>query len=190
MAWMFAASVFCCLAAQDLRKGLKDPPDDARIMMRWWWFGSAVTKPELERELRVMKAAGIGGVEVQPVYPVGWTIRRPAFAIFLIFRMSLSMLCDSRRRRLENSGCESISLWAAVGHTVGRMFRSRRLQAGYATTASLWRRASSGFQCRRWRMARSFWRRSWRMESVSICPGTSAAHKLCWFLFRAAQDSK
>ena len=39
-------------------------------MMRWWWFGAAVEKPELERELRVMKAAGIGGVEIQPVYPL------------------------------------------------------------------------------------------------------------------------
>ena len=39
-------------------------------MMRWWWFGSAVEKTELERELRAMKQGGIGGVEVQPVYPV------------------------------------------------------------------------------------------------------------------------
>jgi alpha-L-rhamnosidase len=39
-------------------------------MMRWWWFGSSVTKPEIERELRVMKEGGIGGVEVQPVYPL------------------------------------------------------------------------------------------------------------------------
>ena len=39
-------------------------------MMRWWWFGPAVTKPEIERELQAMKAGGIGGVEVQPVYPV------------------------------------------------------------------------------------------------------------------------
>ena len=54
----------------DLQKSFVDPPADARIMMRWWWFGPAVTKPELERELRVMKDAGIGGVEVQPVYPL------------------------------------------------------------------------------------------------------------------------
>src|SRR6476659_2005638 len=54
----------------DLQKSFVDPPPDARIMMRWWWFGPAVTKPELERELRVMKDAGIGGVEVQPVYPL------------------------------------------------------------------------------------------------------------------------
>ncbi|MBS1792769.1 MAG: glycoside hydrolase [Acidobacteria bacterium] len=54
----------------ELQKGFQTPPDDARIMMRWWWFGPAVTKPELERELRVMRDGGIGGVEVQPVYPL------------------------------------------------------------------------------------------------------------------------
>ncbi len=52
-----------------LRARFKDAPADCRIMVRWWWFGPAVTKPELERELRVMKEGGIGGVEVQPVYP-------------------------------------------------------------------------------------------------------------------------
>src|SRR5215472_2898047 len=46
----------------------QDPPNDSRIMMRWWWFGPAVTKPELEREMQLMKSAGIGGFEVQPVY--------------------------------------------------------------------------------------------------------------------------
>jgi len=60
------------LAAQvdDVRKTFAHPPDDTRIMMRWWWFGASVTKPEIERELRVMKEGGIGGVEVQPVYPL------------------------------------------------------------------------------------------------------------------------
>ncbi|MEP6849568.1 MAG: glycosyl hydrolase [Acidobacteriota bacterium] len=55
---------------EELRKGFAHPPEDARIMMRWWWFGPAVTKDEIDRELRVMKAGGIGGVEVQPVYPL------------------------------------------------------------------------------------------------------------------------
>jgi hypothetical protein len=57
-------------STEDLRKGFVTPPDETRIMMRWWWFGSSVTKAEIERELRVMKAGGIGGVEVQPVYPL------------------------------------------------------------------------------------------------------------------------
>src|SRR5438876_12363602 len=54
----------------ELQRAFERPPDDARILMRWWWFGAAVTKPELERELRAMKQGGIGGVEVQPVYPL------------------------------------------------------------------------------------------------------------------------
>ena len=54
----------------DLQRGFADPSADSRPMMRWWWFGPAVTKPELEREMRAMKAGGIGGFEVQPVYPL------------------------------------------------------------------------------------------------------------------------
>src|SRR5260370_465887 len=54
----------------ELQRGFERPPDDAKIMMRWWWFGPAVTKPELEREMRLMKDGGIGGFEVQPVYPL------------------------------------------------------------------------------------------------------------------------
>jgi hypothetical protein len=53
-----------------LRRAFDTPPDDARIMMRWWWFGPQVNDEELGRELQAMKDAGIGGVEVQPVYPV------------------------------------------------------------------------------------------------------------------------
>ncbi|NYF80363.1 glycosyl hydrolase [Granulicella arctica] len=54
----------------EVHRLFKAPPDDARIMMRWWWFGSAVTKPELKREILAMKAGGIGGFEIQPVYPL------------------------------------------------------------------------------------------------------------------------
>lgn len=54
----------------DLRAAFLRPPDDARIMMRWWWFGPAVEKAQLEREMRLMKEGGIGGFEVQPVYPL------------------------------------------------------------------------------------------------------------------------
>ncbi len=54
----------------EVRRSFENPPDNSRIMMRWWWFGPAVTKPELEREIQAMKAAGIGGFEVAPVYPM------------------------------------------------------------------------------------------------------------------------
>ena len=53
-----------------LHELFENPPDDSRIMMRWWWFGPAATKPELTRELEAMKAAGIGGVEIANLYPL------------------------------------------------------------------------------------------------------------------------
>jgi hypothetical protein len=54
----------------DLQRSFLRPPDNSRIMMRWWWFGPAVNKVQLEREMRLMKEGGIGGFEVQPVYPL------------------------------------------------------------------------------------------------------------------------
>jgi hypothetical protein len=79
---IFLAAVFLILSSiaepgpfpdsniSELSKSFANPPDDCRMMMRWWWFGSAVTKAELEREMKLMKEGGIGGFEVQPVYPV------------------------------------------------------------------------------------------------------------------------
>ena len=55
---------------EPLRAGFRTPPADARPMVRWWWFGPAVTKPEIERELQQMRADGIGGVELAFVYPL------------------------------------------------------------------------------------------------------------------------
>src|ERR1044072_6375254 len=54
----------------DLKRMFQNPPMDSRIMMRWWWFGPSVTKPEIEPEIGFMKEGGIGGFEVQPVYPL------------------------------------------------------------------------------------------------------------------------
>ena len=53
-----------------LRESFAHPPDDCRIMVRWWWFGPSATNPELKRELEEMKAAGIGGVEIATLYPL------------------------------------------------------------------------------------------------------------------------
>jgi hypothetical protein len=46
------------------------PPPEARPMVRWWWFGPAVTTAELDREIAAMKRGGFGGFEVQPTYPL------------------------------------------------------------------------------------------------------------------------
>lgn len=76
---LLALALSCAFAAHaagpsttfaDVARHLQSPPPDARPMMRWWWFGPAVVKPELEREILAMKAGGIGGFEIQPVYPM------------------------------------------------------------------------------------------------------------------------
>ena len=53
-----------------LHETFAHPPASSKIMMRWWWFGPSATKPELQRELEQMKAAGIGGVEIATPYPL------------------------------------------------------------------------------------------------------------------------
>jgi hypothetical protein len=54
---------------ETLRKDFMNPPNEARPMVRWWWFGPAVVKPEILRELQQMKADGIQGAEMAFVYP-------------------------------------------------------------------------------------------------------------------------
>jgi hypothetical protein len=54
---------------ETLHKGFLNPPNEARPMVRWWWFGTAVVKPEILRELQQMKADGIQGAELAFEYP-------------------------------------------------------------------------------------------------------------------------
>jgi hypothetical protein len=53
---------------ETLRNEFLNPPAAAKPMVRWWWFGPAVTKPEVLRELEQMKADGVGGAEMAFVY--------------------------------------------------------------------------------------------------------------------------
>lgn len=45
----------------------RTPPSIYRPFVRWWWNGDKINRAELLRELRLMKDAGIGGVEMNPV---------------------------------------------------------------------------------------------------------------------------
>ncbi len=57
-------------AFADARRAFEAPPHDARVMMRWWWFGPAVTESQIAGDLEAMKVGGLGGAEIQPVYPL------------------------------------------------------------------------------------------------------------------------
>lgn len=55
---------------EQLRREFAAPPNDARPMVRWWWFGPAVTKEEIAREIHQMHEGGFGGFELTSVYPL------------------------------------------------------------------------------------------------------------------------
>src|SRR3990170_4442299 len=43
---------------------------ETRPWTRWWWHGSAVTKEGLTAEMEAYKKAGLGGLEITPIYGV------------------------------------------------------------------------------------------------------------------------
>jgi len=53
--------------SSDLFELFTNPPSDARPFYRWWWNGNRVTNEEVVRELEIMKSAGAGGVEINPI---------------------------------------------------------------------------------------------------------------------------
>jgi hypothetical protein len=69
-------------ATETLRKNFATPPDDARPMVRWWWYGPSVVKPQLEKEMQLMKEGGFGGFEVQPTYPLAVDGQHPGLRNF------------------------------------------------------------------------------------------------------------
>jgi hypothetical protein len=108
----------CAVLAQsgsevsELHQLFAHPPGDCRIMMRWWWFGPAVTKPEIQRELEQMKAAGIGGVEIATLYPL--TLDDPRTGV-----RNLPYLSDEHIEALHFSAGEARHLGMRVDITLG-----------------------------------------------------------------------
>lgn len=65
---LVAAAMFSCKPT-----GAPEWPEvsmESRPWTRWWWHGSAVTKEGITAELEALKRAGIGGVEITPIYGV------------------------------------------------------------------------------------------------------------------------
>ncbi len=76
----------------DVYRGFILPPNDARPMVRWWWFGAAIDKTEILRELKQMKLDGIGGVELAFEYPQ--VLNDPASNLENLPFLSAPMLSD------------------------------------------------------------------------------------------------
>lgn len=50
-----------------LYKAFQNPDNKYRPFVRWWWNGDKVEAEELVRELHLLKEAGVGGVEINPI---------------------------------------------------------------------------------------------------------------------------
>jgi hypothetical protein len=67
--WSVCLCVFAPLVvAQEAPSAWPEVTQNAKPWTRWWWPGSAVDKANLTAQLEAIAAAGIGGVEITPIY--------------------------------------------------------------------------------------------------------------------------
>ncbi|MBP9998547.1 MAG: glycoside hydrolase family 2 [Bacteroidales bacterium] len=69
-----AAALLCMGAGAQTYSQFQNPDNRYRPFVRWWWNGDRVEADELVRELHLLKEAGVGGVEINPIsFPGGDT---------------------------------------------------------------------------------------------------------------------
>ncbi len=70
----YAFLMVCCipssLIAQDLLPQWPSGSRETKPWTRWWWHGSSLTPEGITAELEAYKKAGLGGVEITPIYGV------------------------------------------------------------------------------------------------------------------------
>ena len=52
---------------KDLYSMFKNPGSQYHPFVRWWWNGNKIEKNEIIRQLHLLKQAGVGGVEINPI---------------------------------------------------------------------------------------------------------------------------
>jgi hypothetical protein len=67
---VFTVMLAASTAQQNARRTWPPITAETRPWTRWWWQGSAVDRASLTGQLEALAAAGLGGVEVTPIYGV------------------------------------------------------------------------------------------------------------------------
>ncbi len=67
LCFLLATTSVFCTAQNSL---WPEPTQESKPWTRWWWMENAVDKENIKRELQEMADAGIGGVEITPIYGV------------------------------------------------------------------------------------------------------------------------
>ncbi|MFX0555398.1 glycosyl hydrolase [Maribacter sp. CXY002] len=71
--YVFCIILFSCINAVHSQKDsviLYDEDSRVKPWTRWWWMGSAVDKQNIQSTLQSYSKAGLGGVEITPIYGV------------------------------------------------------------------------------------------------------------------------
>lgn len=88
--------------ADELYEGFRRPPAEARPFVRWWWNGNCVTEKEILRELDLLKAAGVGGVEINPIAMPDWapeTVAEPLEWLSPQWNRMVKVAADGAKQR-------------------------------------------------------------------------------------------
>ena len=129
---------------EQVRHALITPDPAARPMMRWWWFGPDMDRAEIDRELRAMADAGLGGAEVALVYPL-----RPGAPHYLSPEV-LAHLRHAAERARELGLRLDVTLgsgWSYGGAHIGAEHAARRLR---------WERRDLGPEALDWELTASW----------------------------------
>ena len=127
------------------------PTAETRPWTRWWWLGSAVDETNLTRQLELFRAAGIGGVEICPIYGVqGGEDRDVPF-----LSPRFMELLGTRSARRSGSGSASTSRPEPAGRSAARGSATRTRRRGSSSLAARSATASSTRRCRSGRRATS-----------------------------------
>jgi len=106
-------------SGSSLYRQFLDPPSNARpIIAMVVVLVQPLPKPDLKKELDTMRNAGIGGVEIQPVYPLMLDDESRALKNCLTCLQNSWTRYNLPTTPRKRWACASISLWAAAGPTV------------------------------------------------------------------------
>ncbi len=67
---LFLFFLFIFMVTQGQNAEWPAPTQQSKPWTRWWWMENAVDRENISRELKEMAEAGIGGVEITPIYGV------------------------------------------------------------------------------------------------------------------------
>ena len=91
------------LTTEQLYQTFRQPPTEYRPFVRWWWNGDKVEADELVRELRLLKEAGIGGVEINPIAFPSYcdSLGKPSLTWLSPEWIEMLKVCFDEARRLD-----------------------------------------------------------------------------------------